>query len=153
MGPSHLSEHTFTVLPRRGTGPALHSAVVTEDKVISAQPLDICMVSGSSPDQGHLYSLQWWNEPRTWTLIPAAVWPQTQIYASTGWDSTIEAGQATPLHHLVSSFTSLHNTQTVLPLLLSHLLTTFSHIVVAPVAGDPWDWLVASGCLPLSSHD
>lgn len=62
---------------------------------------------------------------------------------------------ATPLHPQVSSFISLHDAQCTLPPFLSHLATTYSHIVVAPAAGCPRAGVtsfvllgvVASGCL------
>ena len=77
--------------------------------------------------------------------------PDMALSNSTGWDFTIASGgragypqEAIPFYPHVSTSTSLHNVQTFLLLFLSHLSTTYLHMVVAPVAGWPCGlWVIA----------
>ena len=63
---------------------------------------------------------------------------------SVGLDFTVVPGdragyahQAVPPHRHLSSPTSLHTAQAVLPLFLAHLSTTYLHIVVVPAVSMP----------------
>lgn len=57
---------------------------------------------------------------------------------------------ATPLHSRVSSFISLHNVHAAL--LLSHLTTTYSQIVVSPAEAWLHGWLSPGGYPPFKLY-
>lgn len=78
-----------------------------------------------------------------WPCCYMATDPDMALSGSIDWDFTMAAG---PLHPRVSISFSLHSAQTIL---LSHLFTTYWHIMVTPsmVQGMAWSGVVMSWLL------
>lgn len=79
-------------------------------KTSAWQHLDIQVVSGGFPEQGHPHVLLWYYESQTSTLTPAihciAMDPNMALSGSSGWDLTIRARLVTHNRPLLSTVES-----------------------------------------------
>lgn len=104
------------------------------DRATSVQPLDINMFPGGSPDQGCPRGLWWRHGPWTHT------WPHWQHRLGLHHGCICQLWLLrtccfpphTHTHPQVFGSTSLHNAQTIPLLFLSHLSTTYLHMVWFP---------------------